>query len=114
MFAKLGEIILNDGIYKNEIILSKEYLNLMHTDLIEAKGETDDECLNGYGYGVWKGCFEDSYRADGLYGQFLLIYPKRKACVTITARNQWNTYDIIEMVNEKVIKKYYNLYLLIK
>lgn len=63
------------------------------------------ETKQGYGYQVWKGLYEDSYRADGLHGQFCIIYPNKRAVVTVTARQEWNPYKIISTINEQIIER---------
>src|SRR5699024_8745362 len=38
-----------------------------------------------YGYGVWRCTPQGAWRADGAYGQFLLVLPEQRAVVTITS-----------------------------
>ena len=43
--------------------------------------------VNGYGYQMWM-CPEDAYRADGAFGQYIMIWPSQDAVITITASSQ--------------------------
>lgn len=84
----------------------RELCKKMSQDLISTiKEETELETQQGYGYQVWKGLYEDSFRAEGLHGQFCIIYPSKKCVVTVTARQEWKPYEIISTINEQIIKK---------
>lgn len=47
-------------------------------------GDPDPESAK-YGLGVWKCTVPGSWRADGAFGQFLVILPEQDACVAITS-----------------------------
>ena len=55
-------------------------------DEIEKKGLTTDNCawLLGYGYQMWR-CPENSYRADGARGQYIIVCPDKDAVIAVTA-----------------------------
>lgn len=40
---------------------------------------------HGYGYFFWTNPDDESYRADGMYGQYIVVVPKSKAVITVQA-----------------------------
>lgn len=104
-FAKVGQLLLQNGLWNGEQLISKKYIENMSNDLVSTTDKaTDLEDKQGYGYQVWKGSYEDSFRAEGLHGQFCIIYPSKKCVVTVTARQEWKPYEIIANINEQIIK----------
>lgn len=106
-FAKVGQLLLQKGIWNGEQLISEKYIENMSNDLISTvKEEIDLEARQGYGYQIWKGLYEDSFRAEGLNGQFCIIYPNKKSVVTVTARQEWRPYEIISTINNHIIDKF--------
>lgn len=106
-FAKVGQLLLQKGKWNGEQLVSESYVEKMYMDLIPTVDrESELEEQQGYGYQVWKGLYEDSYRAEGLHGQFCIIYPNKNCVVTVTARQEWKPYKIISAVNEQIIEKF--------
>jgi CubicO group peptidase (beta-lactamase class C family) len=98
-FARLGQVFLNGGTYKDKRIVSTKYIDLAVNDKISSNVESEDpETLLGYGYQAWKCSYGDAYRMDGLYGQFCIIFPEKETVVTITAHNESHPYDILRAV----------------
>lgn len=105
-FAKLGQLLLQKGIWDGEQLVSENYVKKMSQDLISTlKEENELETKQGYGYQVWKGVYEDSFRAEGLNGQFCIVYPSKKCVITVTARQEWRPYDIIDTINKQIIER---------
>ena len=74
--AKLGRLYLNNGVYDNEQILPRSFIN-------EAtkRGTNDGSCLD-FHYNFRLGPKQyGSYYARGLYGQLIYIYPKEKIII---------------------------------
>lgn len=61
------------------------WIRSLHAE--DAWVETGDEDAESahYGLAVWKCSPEGSWRADGAFGQFLVILPEQNACVAITS-----------------------------
>lgn len=49
--------------------------------------QKDSDWLQGYGYQLWRSR-HNSYRADGAFGQFILILPEKNAVIVATANIQ--------------------------
>ena len=52
----------------------------------------------GYGYQIWMNSYPNSYRMDGLYGQYSICFPEKDAVVTITDHQEGNQSDILNLV----------------
>ncbi|MDO5734734.1 MAG: serine hydrolase [Eubacteriales bacterium] len=102
---KFGALLLAGGEWEGQMLLPEGFVERMHTDLVPSLQFPEAETRNGYGYQVWRSSYEDSWRADGLYGQFILIYPSKAAvfaCQTET-KDDHEAYDIIKLVNRELI-----------
>jgi CubicO group peptidase (beta-lactamase class C family) len=84
--AKIGFLMLNNGIWDGQQIISSDWAKrsiLKHVELDKEKG---------YGYQWWR---EDEDQVEiwackGFGGQYLLVFPKFK---TIAVVNSWNIFD---------------------
>lgn len=83
-FSRIGILLLNKGRYGEKQILSSEYVDKMHANWIDTSHKFDSESQQGYGYQVWKCTVPNTYRADGMYGQYCVVLEDYNAVVTIT------------------------------
>jgi len=94
--AKLGLLILQRGLWNDRQLLPAAWFDEATTSKIEslpagAKKENltmkpeDSDWLQGYGYQMWRSR-HNSYRADGAYGQYILILPEQNAVIVATAQ----------------------------
>lgn len=105
-YARLGRLLLQNGVWDDRQLVPAAYIENMHTDLAPTKGVYDEiETDQGYGYQVWKNSHKDSYRADGLNGQFTLVYPAERAVITITADEEWQPYLIIRLATDELLPR---------
>lgn len=74
---KFGELYLNEGCWRGRQLVPAEW--------VRESGRAQD-CPH-YGYLFWRG-EHGSYRADGKYGQLSIVYPDRRAVVTVTAESR--------------------------
>ncbi|MFO7968689.1 MAG: serine hydrolase [Candidatus Izemoplasmatales bacterium] len=82
--ARFGILLLNDGMWEGEQIISKAYLNKATTKQVDTANEENWYDCYGYGYQFWLNEFGD-YRAAGLHNQLIIINKKYKLVFTITA-----------------------------
>ena len=59
----------------------------------------------GYGYQVWMNSYPDLYRMDGMYGQNVIMLPKRNAVVTYVSNEPRNMTAILELTWNTLIDK---------
>lgn len=98
--AKFGQFFLQDGRWKGRQLVSKEWIAQAtsrqvasvpagkNTDMLEeiiAAGKKPD-WVEGYCYQMWR-CTHNAYRADGAYGQVIMMLPEKEAVIVITAQN---------------------------
>jgi CubicO group peptidase (beta-lactamase class C family) len=103
--AKMGQLFLQQGEWNGKQIISKEWVAQATTSHIAslpagARPEAikikpkDSDWLQGYGYQMWR-CRHNAVRADGAYGQYIIIMPEQNAVVAMTA----NVGDMQEEIN---------------
>jgi len=83
--AKIGLLMLNDGIQNEDQIVSKEWVGL------SSHNKTNPLAFDGYGYLWWKQAFIndiETYFADGNGGQHIFIVPSQELVIIFTGGNQ--------------------------
>lgn len=104
-FARLGELLLGEGVYREKRIVSAAYLERLRSDIIDNNTGAfgDSENQQGYGYQVWRCTAPGTYRADGMYGQFSIVVPQKRAVITVTSHEEVNANDIIRAVFADIV-----------
>ncbi len=102
-FSRIGILLLNKGTFGNKRILSSDFIERMHSRLIDTSLKLDSESQQGYGYQVWKCTVPNSYRADGMYGQSCLILEDYNAVVTITGHYEAYGKDVLRAIWEDIM-----------
>lgn len=103
--SKIGALLLQEGRYKGQQILSASYVYDMHTDLVDTSFREEVESSGGYGYQVWNCTLPNTYRADGMYGQYTIVLRDYDAVVTITSHNEVDPKDIVRAVWKDIVPK---------
>ena len=88
--AKFGQLFLQKGKWNGKQLLPVSWINEATTlkiyqapDATQSRKDTSD-WVQGYCYQMWR-CRHNCYRADGAYGQYIIIMPDQDAVVAITA-----------------------------
>ena len=93
--AKLGQLFLQKGMWNGKQILPESWVQAASSHQVASlpagvkPHEVKDnpktsDWLQGYGYQMWR-CRHNAYRADGAYGQYILVIPDKNAVIAITA-----------------------------
>ncbi|MFW5793966.1 MAG: serine hydrolase domain-containing protein [Bacillota bacterium] len=82
--ARFGLLLLNDGNWDGEQIVSKAYLDQATTKQVDTTNAGNKYDSYGYGYQLWINEFGD-YRAAGLHNQLIIINKAFKLVFSITA-----------------------------
>ncbi len=102
-FSRMGILLLNKGRYGEKQILSSEYVDKMHANWIDTSYKFDSESQQGYGYQVWKCTVPNTYRADGMYGQYCVVLEDYKAVVTITGHYEEYGKDVLRSIWKDIV-----------
>ncbi|MFN8208425.1 MAG: serine hydrolase [Bacteroidales bacterium] len=88
--AKFGQLFLQKGMWNGKQILPAAWVEEASTAHIDqAPGAPEEvrksnDWVQGYCYQMWR-CRHNAYRADGAYGQYILIMPDQDAVVAINS-----------------------------
>jgi predicted alpha-1,2-mannosidase len=94
--AKLGQFILQKGQWNGESLLPETWFDEATSSQIASlpagtkredlkTAPEDSDWLHGYGYQMWRSR-HNSFRADGAYGQYILVLPEQNAVIATTAQ----------------------------
>jgi len=88
--AKFGQLFLQKGKWNGKQVVPEAWIDeatSKHIDQqpqLSEEEKADSDWLQGYGYKFWRSR-HNSYRADGAYGQYILVLPEQEAVIAITA-----------------------------
>jgi hypothetical protein len=91
--AKFGQLYLQNGIWNGEQVLPEGWVAEATTAAILQAPDAPDsirqasDWMQGYGYQFWR-CRHNAFRADGAFGQFIIMMPDRDAVVVITSESR--------------------------
>ncbi len=98
--AKFGQLYLQKGKWNGEQIIPAAWIEEATAKHIDQAPELTDaekassDWQQGYGYQFWR-CRHNAFRADGAFGQFIIVIPEQDAVVAITSRSP----DMQEEIN---------------
>jgi CubicO group peptidase (beta-lactamase class C family) len=82
--AAFGQLLLQRGAWNGEQVIPAAWVDTatsVHADNSANGGAPD--WLQGYGYHFWR-CRHGGYRADGAFGQYVVVLPEHDAVIAIT------------------------------
>ena len=88
--AKFGELFLQKGKWKGKQVLPAGWVEAASTKKIDQNPDAaqsvkdSSDWLQGYCYQMWR-CRHNAFRADGAYGQYIIIFPDQDAVIAVTA-----------------------------
>lgn len=99
--AKFGQLYLQKGMWKGRQILPSEWIAEATTSKIDQMGgavktarDSSDDWLQGYCYQFWRSKNNYGFRADGAFGQYIIVLPEKDAVVAITAESFQNQKEL--------------------
>lgn len=84
--AKAGICMMNRGLWQGKQLISAKWIDeasQAHTNYSNPAPKPTDT-NQGYCYQMWRCLLPDAFRADGAYGQFVVMSPERDLVVVIT------------------------------
>lgn len=85
--TKLGQLYLNEGLWEGQRLLPAEWVREATAKQISNGGPepTLSDWGQGYGYQFWRNTM-GGFRADGMYGQYIIVLPEKEAVIVMTSR----------------------------
>ena len=87
--SRIGQFLLHDGCWNGEQLLDPAYLH----DGRKKSSTRSMPPSNGSAISFWTNPDDESYRADGMYGQYIVVVPKSKAVITVQALDSKKFFD---------------------
>ena len=84
VIAKLGQMILQGGVWNGKQLVPKEYIDMATSKQIENGDDPNSDWAQGYGYQMWR-CRHNAVRGDGMYGQLCIIHKETDTVLAMTA-----------------------------
>lgn len=90
--AKFGQLYLQKGNWKGKQLIPSEWISEATSVQIDQApdwigpeiNKDSSDVAQGYGYQFWR-CRYNAYRADGAFGQFIIVLPDQDAVIALTA-----------------------------
>jgi len=107
--SRFGQLILNKGVWKGEQLIPSSYIEQATSVQIKTSDfntyfATEDH-HQGYGYQIWINSYPNSYRMDGLYGQYVVMLPDKNAVITYVSKESQNMTAVLELTWDTLIDK---------
>lgn len=107
--SKFGQLLLNNGVWNNKQLIPEDYIikatkPQIDTSQFDEYFATADH-KQGYGYQIWMNSYPNSYRLDGLYGQYVVILPDKNAVVTYVSNEPSNMIGVLELTWNTIVNK---------
>lgn len=101
---KLGQVYLNDGMWKNERIVNADWVKEATKQQIAIPEEAELHIWRcGYGYQFWTSPYPGSYRADGAFGQISTVLPEKDLVVAIQCPEVGDFEKVRSALHERVL-----------
>jgi len=107
--SKFGQLILDNGVWEGKQLIPSSYIKQatsvqIKTDDFTPYFATKDH-HQGYGYQIWMNSYPNSYRMDGLFGQYVVMLPDKNAVITYVSNEQENMTGVLELTWNTLIDK---------
>lgn len=83
--ARIGQLLLGRGEVDGRRLVPAAWVDAMHADDAWVRTHDLEPESEHYGYGIWRCTIEGAWRADGAYGQFLIVLPQQRAMIAIAS-----------------------------
>ena len=82
--CKVGALYLNKGLWNGQRLLSEEWIDEATVPHVPTLGQGCAGWGQRYGYQIWENS-SGSYRADGAFGQYIMVFPQKDMVIVTTA-----------------------------
>lgn len=107
--ARLGQTLLDGGRWNGQQLLPAGYVAGLVKDPVDTDGHTPTGSIQPhpdsarYGRGVWLCARDNAWRMDGIHGQFSVVLPEHRVCITGTGHFQGAGADILDAVWSEIV-----------
>ena len=107
--SKFGQLLLNNGIWNGKQLIPADYIAQATKSQVDTyefdKSFATEDHKQGYGYQIWINSYPNSYRMDGMYGQYVVILPDKNAVITYVSNEPSNMTDVLELTWNTIVDK---------
>lgn len=107
--SKFGQLLLNNGVWNEKQLIPADYIAQATKSQIDTSGFNEYfatvDHKQGYGYQIWINSYPNSYRMDGLYGQYVVMLPDKNAVVTYVSNEPSNMTGVLELTWNTIVDK---------
>ncbi|MFI7066899.1 serine hydrolase domain-containing protein [Kribbella sp. NPDC050124] len=82
--AHFGQLLLQHGLWEGRQLVPAEWFEAATSRQVPNDNEPNPDWKQGYGFQFWRGR-HGTYRGDGAFGQFCLIFPSYDAALIVTS-----------------------------
>ncbi|TCC33468.1 class C beta-lactamase-related serine hydrolase [Kribbella sindirgiensis] len=82
--ACFGQLLLQHGEWNGEQVVPAEWFEAATSRQVPNDNESNPDWKQGYGFQFWRGR-HNTYRGDGAFGQFILVFPEYDAVLITTS-----------------------------
>ena len=103
--AKIGQLLLQDGVWRGRRLISSEWIKKATSSRIDVPKEMG---FDGYGYQVWMGERPGSFVFNGMLGQNVLVYPDLDMVIVTNAGNSilFQHCQMLDLIHDYFPKDY--------
>ncbi len=95
-FGNFGQMVLDGGVFDGKRIVSEQYLQMA------VKNQLPDSWDTKYGFQFWMNPDGKSFRADGKYGQYIIILPEMDMVIAVQSLDSGNVFGKVWEFVEKI------------
>lgn len=105
--AKFGQLFLQKGKWNGKQILPESWieeattLKILQEPNASPEKMASNDWIQGYAYQMWRSR-HNSYRADGAFGQYILILPEKDAVIILTSETN-DLQGLLDLVWENLL-----------
>ncbi|MFD2793691.1 serine hydrolase domain-containing protein [Promicromonospora vindobonensis] len=82
--AAFGQLYLQGGVWEGKQLVPAEWVAAATSKQVPNGPHEWPEWKQGYGYQFWQ-CRHGAYRADGAFGQYIVVWPEKDLVITMTS-----------------------------
>ncbi|UUX35018.1 serine hydrolase domain-containing protein [Fundicoccus culcitae] len=101
--VQIAKLFINEGVIHGQTVIDPKWLKAMaqpQNIYLEVGPYTDY-----YGYGLWGDSRRNYYRADGAFGQLVMVFPACKHAVVVASKEADNE-ALVDLVFKHIVTKF--------